>query len=300
VIVNNDTLRKCVYQDTSNSAQFIVRNDGPCPITITTTISDPSIFQVQMNNGMIVQSGMSMTLPPRPALSHEEICKIRTTVNAAQWAANPMRPFGPDSSKIFTGTITITGCDSVPVRIPVVAVVRKECRAFTYQCMRQFRPPSFQNTYAESIRLVPNEAKIEYQNDNQGFTVYDIFVDSLYSSGGSGRVDLSSGQQPGVGGVNGFFGGFMKVTSNFYVPPGQNICSTNPVNSSSICDLARITPGMLQAPITDLQVGDVILFYKGEGNACALIWIQEIGPDRTGGPSLDKVCMEICYPVFMP
>jgi hypothetical protein len=218
---------------------------------------------------------------------------VSIVVTPAAWESNPNPAVGPDLEKFFAAEIIVQGCGG-PVRFPVYAWVKKECRAFTYQCMREFRPQGYDNVYAESIRLVEDNARIEYQNDNQRFTVYDVYVDNITAS----SVDLASGMLPGSTSTS--YGGFIRVASNFYVPPGQNICTTNPNVSPSVCDQARNNPAGLQNPITNLQVGDVVLFYKNAGAACALIWIQEIAPDRSGGPSLNKVCMEICYPVFMP
>lgn len=279
-----DTLRKCLYQDSSTTTTFTVHNIGSCPVEVTASCTQPQWFSVSKN---------AFTAYPFPDSSYRTLVTVSVVVTPAAWENNPNPAVGPDLEKFFAAEIIVQGCGG-PVRFPVYAWVKKECRAFTYQCMREFRPQGYDNVYAESIRLVEDNARIEYQNDNQRFTVYDVFVDNITAN----TVDLASGMVPGSTSLS--YGGFIRVASNFYVPPGQNICTTNPNVSPDICDQARNNPAALQNPITNLQVGDVVLFFKDAGDACALIWIQEIAPDRTGGPSLNKVCMEICYPVFMP
>ncbi len=279
-----DTLRKCLYQDSSTTTTVTVHNIGSCPVEVTVTSTAPQWFSVS-NRYFIAE--------PFPDSSYRTRVEVSVVVSPSAWENNPNPAVGPDLEKFFAAEIIVQGCGG-PVRFPVYAWVKKECRAFTYQCMREFRPQGYANVYAESIRLIEDRARIVYQNDNQLFSVYDVFVESITAT----SLDLASGVVPDNAGIS--YGGFIRVASNFYVPPGQNICTTHPVVSSDVCNQARSNPGGLQNPITNLQVGDVVLFYKNAGQACALIWIQEVAPDRSGGPSLNKVCMEICYPVFMP
>lgn len=276
-----DTLQKCVFADTSTVDTFSITNDGDCPITVLVT-SNSGLFQVFPRG--------SITIGPRM----KQLIRIGFSASKTDWDRNSMTPVVGRGSKFFTGTISVTGCGP-RVDIPVVGDAYIQCNAFKYQCLRQFRPPSFPNVYAESIQLVENRTNIIYQNDNQNFAQYDIFVKSLTANGPSFDLELGSG---GNGGN--FYGVFRRISSGFSVNPGENICDKFPASAQMECTGTKndITRGTTS--LGGLSAGDVVLYTKigSTGLQCALIWIQSIGLDRPGPNALPQACIKICYPMF--
>ncbi len=172
-----------------------------------------------------------------------------------------------------------------------------QCNAFKYQCLRQFRPPGFPNTYAESIQLIEDKTTIVYQNDNQRFQQFDIYIKSLTPNGTSFDVELASGSADG--GVT-TYGVFSQVATGFTVNPGESICDRYPANAITECTAIKGDPTAGSSSIAGLRPGDVVLYVKigSTGPQCALIWIQAVGLDRPGASSLPQACIEICYPMF--
>ncbi len=278
-----DTLQKCVFTDSSTTDTFSIVNNGDCPITVTIA-SSSTLFSVSPSG--------SVTIGPRSRVT----VRVGFIATKTDWDRNPATPIAGRGDKFFSGRITVTGCGP-DVSFPVVGDAYVQCDAFKYQCLRQFRPPGYPNVYAESIQLVEDKTNIIYQNDNQTFRQYDVFVRSLTPNGGSFDLELGSGSG---GGANTTFGVFRRIATGFAVAPGQSICDTYPVNAATECadmksDLSRGTP-----TLGGLQPGDVVLYTKigSSGLQCALIWIQSIGPDRPGPNSLPQACIEICYPMF--
>lgn len=275
-----DTLQKCVFSDSSTTDTLSIVNDGDCPITVN--IATVGLFQASPSG--------SVTIPPRS----RQLVQVSFLADKLQWNANPSPPVPGRGDKFFNGTLTIDGCGNQQA-IPLVGDAYVQCTAFKYQCLRQFRPTGFPNVYAESIQLVENKTNIVYQNDNQAFKQFDIFVRSLTPVGGSFTAELGSG---GNGNVT--FGVFRRIATGFSVRPGESICDTYPAGSETECDALKsdITRGT--PAIAGLNAGDVVLFTKigSTGLQCALIWIQSIGLDRPGPNALPQVCIEICYPMF--
>ncbi len=276
-----DTLEKCVFTDQQPEDQCTIVNNGDCPITVTVTSQNP-LFTTSPSGVIVV-----------PARGRIDVT-VRFSVVKQQWDNNPMTPRGTRGDKDFSGEILIEGCGDQPQRFTVNGIGYVQCDAFKYQCLRQFRPTGYENVYAESIELVDQKTIITYQNDNQTFKVFDIYVQQIESGG---NVTLATGINPSNGRA---YGGFVKVTSGFSVLPGQNICDTYPAAAAQRCSDIKSGAVAAQQTLTGLRQGDVVLFVKtgASGPQCALIWIQSVGPDRPGAVSLDQVCIEICYPVF--
>ncbi len=277
-----DTLQKCVFADTSTTDTFSIANNGDCEITVN----------VRSNNGLftIAPSGQ-IVLAPRS----KRVITISFGASKPDWDANPATPIAGRGDKFFAGTISVTGCGP-DVNIGVVGDAYIQCDAFKYQCLRQFRPAGFPNVYAESIQLVENKTNIVYQNDNQSFQQYDVFVKSLTPNGTTFDVELGSG---GNGGQS--YGVFRRIATGFSVNPGQSICDTYPLNAASECSDMKNDLTLGSASLAGLSAGDVVLYTKigSTGLQCALIWIQAVGLDRPGPNSLPQVCIEICYPMFV-
>lgn len=276
-----DTLEMCVFNDQRPEDQFEIVNDGDCPITVSVSSQNP-LF-VTSPSGIVVV----------PARGRRAV-SVGFSASKQHWDNNPMSPRGARGDKDFSGEIVVTGCGGQPQRFTANGIGYVQCDAFKYQCLRQFRPTGFENVYAESIELADQKTVITYQNDNQTFKVFDIYVQQINAGG---NVTLATGVNPTSGRA---YGGFVNVTSGFSVLPGQNICDTYPAAAAQRC--SEIKRGVLPAEqtLSGLRQGDVILFVKNgaTGPQCALIWIQSVGPDRPGAVALDQVCIEICYPVF--
>jgi hypothetical protein len=276
-----DTLEKCVFNDQVPEDAFTIENTGTCPVTVRISSANP-LFTVEPSGGVVIPAGGQVPI------------RVRFTATKTDWDRNPQTARGTRGDKDFAGEIVVDGCGNQPQRIPVQGIAYVQCDAFKYQCLRQFRPTGYENVYAESIELADQKTIITYQNDNQTFKVFDVYVQSIDAAG---NVALATGVDPGSGRS---YGGFVRVTTGFTVLPGQNICDTYPAAAAQLCgDIKR---GAVAAPatLTGLRQGDVVLFVKNgsAGPQCALIWIQSVGPDRPGAVSLDQVCIEICYPVF--
>lgn len=277
-----DTLQKCVFADTSTTDTFSIANNGDCEVTVN----------VRSNNGLFrVEPSGQVTLAPRS----KRVVTVSFGASKPDWDANPATPIAGRGDKFFAGTVTVTGCGP-DVNINVVGDAYIQCDAFKYQCLRQFRPPGFPNVYAESIQLVENKTNIVYQNDNQSFQQYDIFVKNLVPNGATFDVELGSG---GNGGQS--FGVFRRIASGFSVNPGESICDTYPANAVTECSDMKNDLTRGSASLAGLSAGDVVLYTKigSTGLQCALIWIQAVGLDRPGPNSLPQVCIEICYPMFV-
>ncbi|MBS1562596.1 MAG: hypothetical protein JSS89_13405 [Bacteroidetes bacterium] len=278
-----DTLQKCVYSDSSSQDTFSIINTGACAITVTVTPNSP-YFAVQPQG--------TVTIPARSRKT------FTVTFNATKsdWDANPAPITGARGEKYFTGPIRIDGCAPNPTFITSRGEAYVQCNAFKYQCLRQFRPPGFPNTYAESIQLIEDKTTIVYQNDNQRFQQYDVFVKSLTPNGGTFDVELASGAAGA-----GTFGVFRKIASGFTVDPGQSICDTYPLNATAECTSMKSDPSQGTPTLGGLRAGDVVLYVKigSSGSVqCALIWLQSVGLDRPGANALPQVCIELCYPMF--
>ena len=276
-----DSLQKCVFADTSTTDTFSIANTGDCPLTVQIS-STSSLFTASPSG--------SVTLAPRSTRT----VTVSFAATKTDWDAHPMTPIAPRGDKYFSGVISVTGCGpEVRVNVPGTAYI--QCDAFKYQCLRQFRPPGFPNVYAESIQLIEDKTNILYQNDNQTFRQYDIFVKSLTPNGTGYDLELGSG-----GNGNTTFGVFRRIASGFSVNPGQSICDTYPQNAPTECSAMKSDLTQGSASLGGLQAGDVVLYTKigANGLQCALIWVQSIGPDRPGPNALPQACIEICYPVF--
>lgn len=275
-------LRKCVYNDSSTVDTIEVRNTGRCPITINVA-SRSGLFTVAPSGTIQIAPGQTARL------------YVRFTAQRSDWDGNPMQPRGALGEKDFRGQIEITGCD-IPSTVDVDGIATVQCNTFKYQCLRQFRPQGFESVYAESMELLDQKAQILYQNDNQRFQVFDIYVQSITQTAGTYTTTLATGTNL----LGQAYGEFYRVASGFAVLPGQNICDTYPMLAETICGNAKSGSGSGTQSLSGLQQGDVVLYVKqgATGKQCALIWIQSIGPDRPGAVFLPQVCMEICYPVF--
>lgn len=276
-----DTLEKCVFNDQVPADTFHIENTGNCAVTVTVSSPNP-LFGVEPSGGVVIPAGGRVPI------------QVRFTASKTDWDRNPALPRGTRGDKDFAGEIVVDGCAGQPQRFPVRGIAYVQCDAFKYQCLRQFRPTGYENVYAESIELADQKTIITYQNDNQTFRVFDIYVQRIDAAG---NVTLATGVDPKSGQS---YGGFVRVTSGFTVLPGQNICDTYPAAASQLC--SDVKTGAVSAPASlgGLRQGDVVLFVKqgSAGPQCALIWIQSVGPDRPGAVALDQVCLEICYPVF--
>jgi hypothetical protein len=275
-------LRKCVYNDSSTVDSIEVRNTGRCPITINVA-SRSGLFTVIPSGSIQIAPGQTKRL------------YVRFAAQRSDWDGNPMQPRGPLGEKDFRGQIEITGCD-LPSTVDVEGIATVQCNTFKYQCLRQFRPQGYESVYAESMELLDQKAQILYQNDNQRFQVFDVYVQSITQNAGSYTATLATGTNF----LGQAYGAFYRVASGFTVLPGQNICDTYPMLAGTICGNAKSGGTSGTQSIGGLQQGDVVLYVKQgiTGKQCALIWIQSIGPDRPGAVFLPQVCMEICYPVF--
>jgi hypothetical protein len=149
--------------------------------------------------------------------------------------------------------------------------------------------------YAESIQLVEDKTNIVYQNDNQRFTQYDIYVKSLTPNGAAWDVELGSGENNGLP-----YGLFKLVARNFTVNPGESICDRYPATAAQECSALKSDFNRGTSTISGLRPGDVVLYMKNGSRSleCALIWIQSTSLDRPGTQALPQVCIEICYPMF--
>lgn len=274
-----DTLKKCVFSDSSTTDTVYLVNDGDCEVAFSVDVDRPT-FSLSQSGTVIVAAKDSIPII------------IRFNASKFDWDNNPASPSGSRGEKPFMATLRIRGCDTADVPLNGSAWVI--CSAFKYQCLRQFRPPSYPDVYAESIQLVENKTDIIYQNDNQTFKVYDIYIENITLVGGTYSAILGSGKDR-----NGFnYGRFYSIATGFTINPGQSVCDTYPATAQSICNSMKADPQMGQNPSVALKEGDVVLFVKEAGQQCALIWIQSIAPDRPGPNSLPAVCIEICYPVF--
>ena len=277
-----DTLEKCVFNDSSTVDTFFIENTGECPVTVTIT-SASSLFQTSPRGTVVI-----------PARSTIPVA-VTFLATKADWDNNPQTPVGARGDKFFTSKITVTGCEQQPRVYDVVGAASVLCSSFKYQCLRQFRPPGFPNVYAESIQLVEDKTNIVYQNDNQRFTQYDIYVKSLTPNGAAWDVELGSGEKSGLP-----YGLFKRVASNFTVNPGESICDRYPSNASTDCSILKNDFNQGASTISGLRPGDVVLYVKNGSRSleCALIWIQSTSLDRPGTQALPQVCIEICYPMF--
>lgn len=278
-----DTLEKCVFMDSSTTETISIENTGNCPITINVR-SLNGLFGITPDGDITIPAGDTAHVV------------VGFAARKLDWDANPANPRGSRGDKDFSGDIVITGCgNQETIRVHGIAYV--QCNAFKYQCLRQFRPPGFDRVYAESIELVEQKTQILYQNDNQAFKVFDIYVRSITPNGATWDVELATGVNEQTQQA---YGAYSLVTSGFAVLPGQNICDTYPANASQICSQLKNGTAPGTPSIGGLRQGDVILYVKNgqSGPQCALIWIQSVGPDRPGPNSLPQVCIEICYPVF--
>ncbi|MBU3742337.1 MAG: hypothetical protein FGM24_08650 [Candidatus Kapabacteria bacterium] len=276
-----DTLEKCVFNDQVPQDTFSIVNNGDCPITVNIGSSNP-LFTPSPSGDVVV-----------PARGRVAI-SVSFAATKRDWDRNPAVPRGTRGDKDFSGEIIVVGCGGQTQRYPVSGIAYVQCDAFKYQCLRQFRPTGYENVYAESIELADQKTIITYQNDNQTFKVFDIYVDSIAADG---SVTLATGTNPNSGRA---YGGFYRVTTGFSILPGQNICDTYPAAAAQLCGDIKSGAVTTTSQLAGLRQGDVILFVKNgsTGMQCALIWIQSVGPDRPGPISLDQVCIEICYPVF--
>jgi hypothetical protein len=277
-----DTLEKCVFNDSSTVDTFFVENTGECPVTVTIT-SASSLFQTSPRGTVVIPARSTMPVA------------VTFLATKADWDNNPQTPVGARGDKFFTSKITVTGCEQQPRVYDVVGAASVLCSSFKYQCLRQFRPPGFPNVYAESIQLVEDKTNIVYQNDNQRFTQYDIYVKSLTPNGAAWDVELGSGEKNGLP-----YGLFKLVTRNFTVNPGESICDRYPANASADCSMLKNDFNQGASTISGLRPGDVVLYMKNGSRSleCALIWIQSTSLDRPGTQALPQVCIEICYPMF--
>ena len=277
-----DTLEKCVFNDSSTVDTFFIENTGECPVTVTIT-SASSLFQTSPRGTVVI-----------PARSTIPVA-VTFLATKADWDNNPQTPVGARGDKFFTSKITVTGCEQQPRVYDVVGAASVLCSSFKYQCLRQFRPPGFPNVYAESIQLVEDKTNIVYQNDNQRFTQYDIYVKSLTPNGAAWDVELGSGEKNGLP-----YGLFKLVARNFTVNPGESICDRYPANASADCSMLKNDFNQGASTISGLRPGDVVLYMKNGSRSleCALIWIQSTSLDRPGTQALPQVCIEICYPMF--
>lgn len=277
-----DTLQRCVFADTASTTTVELRNDGDCPVTVDVA-TGTSVFSVSPSG--------SVTIPPRATRR----LTVSFTAEKRDWDNNPAPATGAKGAKFFQDQLSIRGC--LVADIPLGGHATIQCNAFKYQCLRQFRPPGYPDVYAESIQLVEDKTTITYQNDNQAFKVYDIYVRSITAAGGSYTIELASGNgqnsQP--------YGSFQRILGGFAVAPGQSICDTYPASAVAACDAVRSSPASGQTVLGGLVEGDVVLYVKdgSTGPQCALIWIQSVGPDRPGTNFLPVACIEICYPMFV-
>lgn len=277
-----DTLEKCVFNDSSTVDTIYIENTGQCPITVTINTAS-SLFQTSPR-GVI-------TVPARAVIA----VAVTFLATKADWDNNPQTPVGARGDKYFTTTITVQGCEQQARVFTVVGAASVICSSFKYQCLRQFQPPGFPTVYAESIQLVEEKTNIIYQNDNQRFTKYDIYVKSLTPNGTGWDVELGSGEKNGLP-----YGLFKLVTRNFTVNPGESICDRYPANAAADCSLVKNDMNQGASTISGLRPGDVVLYVKNGSRSleCALIWIQSTSLDRPGTQALPQVCIEICYPMF--
>lgn len=277
-----DTLEKCVFNDSSTVDTFFIENTGECPVTVTITSGSP-LFQTSPRGVVVV-----------PARGIVPVA-VTFLATKADWDNNPQTPVGARGDKYFASKITVTGCEQQPRVYDVVGAASVLCSSFKYQCLRQFRPSGFPNVYAESIQLVEDKTNIVYQNDNQRFTQYDIYVKSLTPNGTAWDVELGSGEKNGLP-----YGLFKLVTRNFTVNPGESICDRYPTTAAAECSALKSDFNQGASTISGLRPGDVVLYMKNGSRSleCALIWIQSTSLDRPGTQALPQVCIEICYPMF--
>lgn len=280
-----DTLQKCVFNDSSTVDTFSVANNGSCPLVIE-VLSNSTLFTVS-------PSGM-VSIPPHKSQKFT----VTFTATKRDWDLSPLPPSGARGEKLFAAQIIVNGCGNTQKFLPVHGSAYVQCNAFKYQCLRQFRPPAFPNTYAESIQLVEDKTNIVYQNDNQRFQQYDIFIKDLTPNGASFDVELGSGT---VANGSSSYGVFKRIATGFTVNPGESICDRYPVNATSECTSMKADVSQGTSTLGGLRPGDVVLYVKiGSSGSpqCALIWIQSVGLDRPGANALPQACIEICYPMF--
>jgi len=279
---NLDTLEKCVYNDSSTVDTIYVENTGDCPLTVT----------IRSENPLFATMPQGVTIIPARSILRVVVKFLATKLD---WDNNPATPVGARGDKYFRTNIIVEGCEEKPRVYPIVGEASVLCSSFKYQCLRQFRPPGFPNVYAESIQLVEDKTNIVYQNDNQRFTQYDIYVKSLTPNGTAWDVELGSGEKNGLP-----YGLFKLVARNFTVNPGESICDRYPANAATDCATLKNDFNQGASTIGGLQPGDVVLYMKNGSRSleCALIWIQSTSLDRPGTNALPQVCIEICYPMF--
>lgn len=279
-----DTLRKCVLIEQSTVDTIYLYNDGTCIAEFDVRTTGPFVCSVLPPATV---NGYKVVLPPKTRAA----VVVSFTATKADWDKNLQSPRGSRGTKYFSGQLRISGCSTRVYSLVGDGYVN--CSAFKYQCLREFRPPQYPDVYAESIQLLDDRAMILYQNDNQAFRRFDIWFDEIKDiGGGTYEATLNSGD-----GVTYATGRYYLVQRNFFVSPGQSICETYPSISAQECAAMKADPSRGFPPLTGVREGDVILFVTAGGD-CALIWIQKIDLDRSGGAALPAACIEICYPMF--
>ncbi|RPI66594.1 MAG: hypothetical protein EHM43_11150, partial [Ignavibacteriae bacterium] len=116
VSVQSDTIRKCLYQDSSNTSAFTVHNTGSCPVEVTITTTRPDWFSMRKRlTYQTVFSGSAIEIPPFPDSLYRTVIDVVPDVTPAEWEANPNPIVGPDLEKLFEAEIIVEGCGA-PVR----------------------------------------------------------------------------------------------------------------------------------------------------------------------------------------
>lgn len=273
-----DTLRKCVFNDESTSDTVFLVNDGLCVAEFRVSVTGP--FTTNLSSPVVV-------VPPGTRIP----VVVSFTATKGDWDRNSQSALAPRGTKYFAGQLRVSGCATASLALVGDGYV--DCSAFKYQCLREFRPAAYPNVYAESIELLNDRAQILYQNDNQTFRRFDVWFDDIRDlGGGTYEATLASGNGAQYSG-----GRYYRVARNFFVSPGTSICETYPSQASQDCALLQNDGGQGQTSLPGVRVGDVILFVTASGE-CALLWVQNIGLDRSGANALPAACIEICYPMF--
>lgn len=273
-----DSLEKCVFNEFSTADTIFLVNDGDCE----------AVYEVSVTGRFSTSQSGGVTVPARSRTA----VVVTLAASKSDWDANPDSPRGTKGYKTFLGTLSIRGCATI--NLDLVGEGYVQCSAFKFQCLREYRPATFPDVYAESIELVEDRTNIVYQNDNQTFRRYDLWIESVTDLGGGAyEVSLGSGDPDN----NYNAGRFVRIATNFFVNPGDNICDVYPADAALECANTKDTPGSGSETISGVRSGDVILFVKGN-RECALLWVQKIDLDRAGGSALPAACLEICYPMF--
>lgn len=267
--VNTDS----TFQICLNSVQtkFLrIRNTGEC--------------EVEINSEMLFNRGQFNVNPERQTIQPNDSADFDIVFAAGDRDVWPDGRGGVPGLTRFGDIVRLSGggCDTT---FNLIGDVDTTCQSILYVCIHEL---GITGSYFESIRINENNT-IEYVNDPINRETFDIIAASI--SDGPGQVTLSAAAGRNVE--------FRLIARNHNVPSSSDICETLPqppnlVDGDTQTECADISAGGVPT-LPGLSVNDVVMFFKdGE---CGLIYIQNIGPDRTDADNLLQVCIQICYPL---